>query len=98
MTELLHVYGHAYPHDDVVIVGTAERLLFLARILEVASRGSQNAPNAAGNFTADGEGYTVRVRCVDAPTMDALPLPYTDDAFETPGDDPRWAALMELAR
>jgi len=93
MINELHVYGQGAPHDDVVIVGTLEAFDALRVALR---RFFLTGVNVPGFFTADGEGYVVKLRCVDGATLDTLPATYTDDAFETRGEDPRWGVFAQL--
>lgn len=85
--KLLHIYAQAFWHTEAVIVGNRTGLLALADAIQEAV--NVDGTTTAEAFAADGEGYTVRVRLMDATGMNKLRLPYTDeDANWREGEQP----------
>ena len=76
-TRYLHIYAQAFWHEEAVIVGNRDALLALADAIQYAA--NVDGETHAEAFTADGEGYTVRVRLMDYDGMRKLRLPYTDE-------------------
>jgi hypothetical protein len=77
---VLHIYAQAFWHEEAVIVGTREALLALADAINVAVlKDNSDGVERMEAYTADGEGYDVRIRLMDENSMNKLVLPYTDD-------------------
>lgn len=88
-TRYLHIYAQAFWHEEAVIVGNRDALLALADAINVAVLSGDSGTESMEAFTADGEGYTVRVRLMDYDGMRKLRLPYTDeDANWKDGEQP----------
>lgn len=92
----LHIYGQAWPHDPVHIVGTQLALLQLIHACLDAVGERPRGP--CGVWTADGEGSDLLVTLVpDEQAMRASVRPYTDAAFRDVEADasPRWPRKAE---
>jgi hypothetical protein len=78
--EFLHVHGQDWPHDEVVVEGSPDYLLKLAKacVSAVESRGV-----AIDHFFAnDGEGYALAVVCAATEEQElAAGTPYTNESF-----------------
>lgn len=72
----LHIYGQLYQHSDCYVLATKNDLKAFAEQLLAACDGKSVSSNY---FTADGEGYTVRVSVVEDSDLDVTRLPYTSD-------------------
>ena len=83
----LHIYGQVYNHDHAFIVGNREALESLRDAIEAALE-TGSAVGETSPFTADGEGYVLKVyREEDAKYWDKSLLPYTDhDIYIDPKD------------
>jgi hypothetical protein len=78
---VLHVYGQAAWHDDVVIAGTADALQALlcqlAMVLNDIAHNYEPDPTRAHTFfVSDGEGF--RIRIVQVEDDGKLAVPYSD--------------------
>lgn len=72
----LHVYSPTYFHDHAFIVGNKAALEELRSAIEMALAGSSGSATA---FTADGEGFEVKVYCEEEDEYwNKASLPYTD--------------------
>lgn len=76
LSDVLHVYGQHCPHDDVWISGDRCALLALRDCIDSAL---ERGADQSDNFTADGEGYTVKVRCELPDVIMGYSLPYSDE-------------------
>ena len=72
----LHIYAQARNHDGAYIVGTKESLLLLIEQISSTLRDGQYEQGSF--FTADGEGFDLRVCVADEDDLQKLDLPYTD--------------------
>lgn len=69
----LHIYGQLYQHSDCFLLATRDGLEALIKQLERA----RDYGTATGDyFTADGEGYTLRIAVVEESELDTTRLPY----------------------
>lgn len=72
---LLHIIAQKAWHDPSFIIGTRDALERLKNAIDAAL--SDGVVHCAEVFAADGEGYSVIVRCVSYEQMDSVPLGYT---------------------
>lgn len=79
----LHIYGQTAWHDDAFIVGTPAALRALAAM--ITAMADYDGVVAEGvYFVNDGEGFSLRVACVNEFTAQRLAVPYTGEfAIET---------------
>ena len=86
---ILHVYSPQAWHDTAFLVGTREAFVRLADACHVALDQGEAVPLM---FTDDGEGYLLRLLCVDAEDLSGYVLPYTDATAQdrTPESCPEW--------
>lgn len=86
-TPKLHIYGQVYNHDHAFIVGNKESLEKLRKAIEAALE-TGSAVGEASAFSADGEGYDIKVyREEDDSYWDKAKLPYTDNDIFIGSDD-----------
>jgi hypothetical protein len=79
MTDILHLYAQPFPHEEARIIGTREGLRELQKALNKVLSATQEHPKTdLESFTADGEGYHVKIQMLSTKEMDELRLPYTD--------------------
>lgn len=72
----LHIYGQLYQHSDCFLLTTEDDLENLIKQLERV----RDYGMATGDyFTADGEGYTLRIAKVEDNDLDRTRLPYMSD-------------------
>lgn len=66
---MMHVYPQHHWHDEVVILGNKKALLELGMCLVNLAKqeGEFGSVETAPLFTADGEGYTIKLRRYDGP-------------------------------
>jgi hypothetical protein len=82
---LLHVYSPRDHHDDAMLVGNKAGLIALRDAVDAAIKGD-NGRGHADLFTADGEGFELRIAMEDgdwqkSPWRD-MALPYTVDWYQ----------------
>ena len=87
-TRLLHVLGADGPHDEVMIVGTADALRALRDAISRALEVGEGA--AKGTLTRDGEGFWPFVVRATEAQMEQVPLHYTGEPFNGRGEIPDW--------
>lgn len=75
MFETLHIYAQKGPHDDIRIMGDANSIEKLIKLLQRSLLTGGWADDDF--FTNDGEGYSVRCTPIQAGT-DLLPTPYRE--------------------
>lgn len=89
---VLHVYGQAIWHDDVLIMGNTEALRALREAIDRALANDSGGFAKADVTAADGEWYWVMVLRNDhdwrAPEWQNAALPYTDEAARAANDQP----------
>lgn len=84
---LLHIHAQPAQHDEAYIVGNRAGLLALRDAIDQALLTGEvttsSSPDGHQVMTADGEGYTVTVRCDNSawnsPIWQVALLPYTRD-------------------
>ncbi len=82
----LHIYGPAHHHDFSFIVGDKEALENLRDAIDKALEAG-SATGEADSFTADGEGFTVKIyREEEDDFWNKSLLPYTDDSMYYSGN------------
>jgi hypothetical protein len=97
-TPYLHIYGQWAHHDPVYLVGTRDGLMALIYTLLDALLGRDRQHRTL--FTADGEGYELRVTLVPEETeVQAYAAPYTADWLRDPEAEasPTWPRKMPTA-
>jgi len=83
-TPKLHVYSPTYFHDHALIIGNKAALEELRdaitrALLAVSSSKDTSASSEISAFTADGEGFELKVYCEEENAYwDKASLPYTD--------------------
>jgi hypothetical protein len=83
----LHIYGQSYFHEHAFIVGNTEALRALRDAIDDALE-TGTVVSGITAFTADGEGYEVKVyREEDKEYWDNASLPYTDRTIFSDRDD-----------
>lgn len=81
----LHIYSPLYPHDDGFIIGDEESLEKLRLAIDHVLRAPTGRKDfSIAVFANDGEGYHLRVQCVDPFAMAKLPIHYaaTDNTID----------------
>jgi hypothetical protein len=86
MTDILHLYGQSYPHDDVLISADIESLRRLRDILiDVCDKKPEAIGVSDYFYTNDGEGYRVHINLIkDEKILNDMALPYSDPDFVQP--------------
>lgn len=94
MEQILKVFGAAFWHSSVNIVGSRDALIDLRDAIDEAIK---NDTGSADFFEVDGEGYKVTVNCEDRSLEEwaKLPTHYTDEVA-TDSTEEREKALHEL--
>lgn len=84
MTNRLHIYGQTLWHDHAFIVGDTTALIALRDAIDAALEAGTAATETT-SFTADGEGYEIKVyREEEEEYWDKSLLPYTDETLYSP--------------
>lgn len=83
---ILHIHAQPMEHDQATIRGTREALEALQKALNEALTASPSNGREVGlsefkTFTADGEGYTVKIEILPEGQMVEDPLPYTEPHY-----------------
>lgn len=77
---VLHIYGQGSFHDELAVMGNEAALQALA---ETIKKALTNGIATMDAFVSDGEGYTVRIKCLrgdwDTYEWQNLAVPYTAD-------------------
>jgi hypothetical protein len=78
MDRVLHIYGQAFEHEPVLIIGTTESLVELRDALDRAIE--SDTAQTKHLFANDGEGFDVIIRAHPEALCDSrkLAVPYTD--------------------
>lgn len=78
----LHIYSPTWPHADGFIVGDRESLGRLKDAIDYALLSPTGRKDLSIDaFANDGEGYSLRVMCVDSAIMSTLEAHYTGMAM-----------------
>lgn len=79
--QYLNIHAAEAWHEDAQIIGTVRGLTALRdaidHVLQAQSAGGDPRASVESMIARDGEGFIVRVACVDTKTLDGLHLPYT---------------------
>src|SRR5262245_35865908 len=96
----LHIYGQAYWHEPVMIVGTPDAFIALQEALHAAvNLACAGAPDiTTPMFVSDGEGFEVIIRVETAEAMDTYAVPYTDACAaerREPAPESQWPKICQ---
>lgn len=74
--DILHIFPQPCWHCDALIAGDIGALMELKKAIE---RAIEHDHSEQEFFVNDGEGYSVKIICVDPKETKIIPVPYTDE-------------------
>ncbi|HOW51778.1 MAG TPA: hypothetical protein PLV42_07020 [bacterium] len=107
MKNVLHIYGPACWHDEIVIVGDLDGLLTLKKAVDralmvaiVPDRDRAQALRTEPPYPfdinhKDGEGSSLYIAVATPEQMDKFPLPYTDEPANLSNEPEQYQDLYE---
>ena len=97
MIPVLKIFGSAFWHDTVTIVGNKESLIRLRNLID---RSLKEGYDLDEFMETDGEGYNVEIKLHDedfgSSEWDGLPMHYTDDKMIGSNSEKEWKNLHKL--
>ena len=76
MDGIVHIYSHYAHHTDAIILGDEQGLIALRDAINEAIYPGKRKSEVEV-FCNDGEGYTIKIGCIDKERIDLMPVPYT---------------------
>jgi hypothetical protein len=86
MTNVLHIYGQSFWHDEAFIVGNREGLATLRDAITRALE-SESGAVVATAYVNDGEGFDIGIYRVHDENTDRISVPYTDETAAEKRDE-----------